>query len=78
MPKPDAQDELADLIAALGEHVVDIERRVAALESGAPPPRAIAASDLRRITKALMRLSLERRRSRAERAHRTRSSKKEV
>ncbi len=58
MPQPDLSG-LADLTAALGEHLVDLERRVAALESGDTPPKAIAASDLRRITKALMRLSLE-------------------
>lgn len=50
---------MADLAAALGEHVVDLERRIQALESGTKTPKAIAASDLRRITKALMRLSLE-------------------
>lgn len=55
---PDKRDRLADLAAALGEHVVDLERRVSALEAGAKPPRKIAASDLRRIAKALMRLSL--------------------
>ncbi|MBV8172513.1 MAG: hypothetical protein JO219_11345 [Candidatus Eremiobacteraeota bacterium] len=55
---PDARIELTDLVAALGEHVVDLERRVSALESGKAPPRRIAASDLRRIAKALMRLSL--------------------
>jgi hypothetical protein len=55
---PEARDRLADLVAALGEHVVDLERRVSALESGSPPPKRIAASDLRRIAKALMRLSL--------------------
>ena len=58
MQQPDVA-VLADLVAALGEHVVDIERRVAALESGSKAPKPIAASDLRRITKALMRLSLE-------------------
>jgi hypothetical protein len=61
MPQPDVS-RLADLLAALGEHVVDLERRVAALEAGALPPKRIAASDLRRVTKALMRLSLELRR----------------
>jgi hypothetical protein len=55
---PDRADRLTDLIAALGEHVVDLERRVSALESGTAPPKRIAASDLRRIAKALMRLSL--------------------
>jgi hypothetical protein len=55
---PDRADRLADLIAALGEHIVDLERRVSALESGSAPPKRIAASDLRRIAKALMRLSL--------------------
>lgn len=55
---PDATGRLVDLVAALGEHVVDLERRVDALESGSPPPKRIAASDLRRIAKALMRLSL--------------------
>ena len=55
---PDAPGRLVDLMAALGEHVVDLERRVAALESGSAPPKRIAVSDLRRITKALMRLSL--------------------
>ncbi|MBV8282619.1 MAG: hypothetical protein JO347_11230 [Candidatus Eremiobacteraeota bacterium] len=52
------RDELADLVAALGEHIVDLERRVSAIEAGEPPPKRIAASDLRRVTKALMRLSL--------------------
>jgi len=52
------RNQLADLTAALGEHVVDLERRVSALESGVAPPKRIAASDLRRVTKALMRLSL--------------------
>ena len=78
MQKPDAQDALADLVAALGEHVVDVERRVSALEDGVPPPRRIAASDLRRITKALMRLSLERRGARPLGSHKTRSPKKEA
>jgi hypothetical protein len=55
---PDAPARIVDLVAALGEHVVDLERRVAALEDGTAPPKRIAASDLRRITKALMRLSL--------------------
>ena len=55
---PERRDRLADLVAALGEHIVDLERRVSALESDALPPKRIAASDLRRITKALMRLSL--------------------
>ncbi|MBC5811552.1 MAG: hypothetical protein GIW95_11980 [Candidatus Eremiobacteraeota bacterium] len=50
---------LLDLLAALGEHVVDIERRIAAVEAGAPAPKPIAASDLRRITKKLMILSLK-------------------
>jgi hypothetical protein len=52
------RNRLADLTAALGEHVVDLERRVSALETGVAPPKRIAASDLRRVTKALMRLSL--------------------
>jgi len=55
---PEARDRLTDLVAALSEHLVDLERRVSALESGSPPPKRIAASDLRRIAKALMRLSL--------------------
>jgi hypothetical protein len=55
---PDDRQRLVDLIAALAEHVVDLERRVAALETGATPPRRIAASDLRRVAKELMRLSL--------------------
>ncbi|HXM18645.1 MAG TPA: hypothetical protein VN934_07500 [Candidatus Tumulicola sp.] len=58
MPRPELS-RVADLAAALGEHVVDLERRIQALESGTKTPKAIAASDLRRITKALMRLSLE-------------------
>ena len=78
MQKPDAQDALVDLVAALGEHVVDVERRVLALEEGAPPPRRIAASDLRRVTKALMRLSLERRRAKPPGANKPDSSKKEA
>jgi hypothetical protein len=55
---PDDRQRLVDLIAALAEHVVDLERRVAALETGATPPKRIAASDLRRVAKELMRLSL--------------------
>jgi hypothetical protein len=55
---PDDRQRLVDLIAALAEHVVDLERRVAALETGAAPPKRIAASDLRSIAKELMRLSL--------------------
>ena len=55
---PERRDRLADLAAALGEHVVDLERRVSALESGSAAPKRIAASDLRRVTKELMRLSL--------------------
>jgi hypothetical protein len=55
---PERRDRLADLVAALGEHIVDLERRVRALEAGEAPPKRIAASDLRRVTKALMRLSL--------------------
>jgi hypothetical protein len=55
---PDARARFVDLVAALGEQVVDLERRVSALEKGAPPPRRITASDLRRIAKALMRESL--------------------
>lgn len=55
---PERRDRLADLLAALGEHVVDLERRVNALENHLAPPKRIAASDLRSITKALMRLSL--------------------
>jgi cell division protein FtsB len=55
---PEKIDRLADLLAALAEHVVDLERRVDALESGSPMPKRIAASDLRRVAKALMRLSL--------------------
>ena len=55
---PDPRQRLTDLVAALGEHVVDLERRISALESGEAPPKNIAASDLRRIAKALMRLSL--------------------
>lgn len=61
-----SRPSLADLIAALGEHVVDLERRVAALEGGTAAPKRIAASDLRRIAKALMRLSLETRRDHKE------------
>lgn len=53
---------LADLAAALGEHVVDLERRVTAIETHGGPPKRIAASDLRRIAKELMTLSLLRRR----------------
>lgn len=53
---------LIDLVAALGEHVVDLERRVAAIETGDAPPKRIAASDLRRITKAIMAISLRYRR----------------
>lgn len=55
---PDERGRLVDLVAALAEHVVDLERRVAALEAGTAPPKRIAASDLRRIAKELMRLSL--------------------
>lgn len=55
---PDDRQRLLDLIAALAEHVVDLERRVAALETQTAPPKRIAASDLRRIAKELMRLSL--------------------
>jgi hypothetical protein len=55
---PDDRQRLVDLVAALAEHVVDLERRVAALETGTAPPKRIAASDLRRIAKELMRLSL--------------------
>jgi hypothetical protein len=55
---PDDRQRLVDLIAALAEHVVDLERRVHALETGTAAPKRIAASDLRRIGKALMRLSL--------------------
>ncbi len=57
---PAGQDvsKLADLAAALGEHVVDLDRRVSALENQAAAPKAIAASDLRRIAKDLMSLSL--------------------
>jgi hypothetical protein len=54
----DDRQRLVDLIAALAEHVVDLERRVNALETGATAPKRIAASDLRRIGKELMRLSL--------------------
>lgn len=53
-----ARDRVVDLTAALAEHVVDLERRVDALEREAPPPKRIAASDLRAIAKELMRLSL--------------------
>ncbi len=66
---PDTDDELIDLVAALGEHTVDLERRVAALESGSARPKRIAASDLRRIAKALMRLSLQTRRQISARHH---------
>jgi hypothetical protein len=55
---PDDRQRLVDLIAALAEHVVDLERRMNALETSAPAPKRIAASDLRRIAKELMRLSL--------------------
>lgn len=55
---PDDRQRMIDLIAALAEHVVDLERRVAALEAGTAPPKRIAASDLRRIARQLMRLSL--------------------
>jgi hypothetical protein len=53
---------LADLTAALAEHVVDLDRRAASLETGSAPPKRVAASDLRRIAKQLMALSLLRRR----------------
>jgi hypothetical protein len=69
---------LQDLVAALGEHVVDLERRVAALESGTPAPKRIAASDLRRIAKALMRLSLETRRASALKERAPTRARKEV
>jgi len=55
---PDDRQRLVDLIAALAEHVVDLERRVNALETGTAAPKRIAASDLRSIAKELMRLSL--------------------
>ena len=55
--------QVADLAAALAEHVVDLDRRAAALEAGSAPPKRIAASDLRKIAKALMRLSLARRKT---------------
>lgn len=60
----DADDltNLADLVAALGEHVRDLDRRVNALENGLESPKSIAASELGRITKGLMTLSLARRR----------------
>jgi hypothetical protein len=54
--------KLADLAAALGEHVLDLDRRIAALETQGVAPKRIAASDLRRVTKGLMSLSLLRRR----------------
>ncbi|HEY6358149.1 MAG TPA: hypothetical protein VIX35_07885 [Vicinamibacterales bacterium] len=54
----DDRQRLIDLVAALAEHMVDLERRVNALETGAAAPKRIAASDLRRIGKELMRLSL--------------------
>lgn len=58
---------LIDLVAALGEHIVDLERRIAAIETGASAPKRIAASELRRVTKALMVVSLRwRRRGRDE------------
>jgi len=63
----DARDELlrlADLAAALAEHVVDLDRRVCALEQQKKPPKRIAASELRNIAKALMTLSLLQRRRR--------------
>ena len=73
---PESPAELVDLIAALGEHVLDIERRLSALENRTEPPRPIAASDLRRVTKALMRLSLLTRREAAtKRVRRTRYHK---
>jgi len=52
---------IIDLIAALGEHIVDLERRVAAIEAGEASPKRIAASDLRRVTKALMAVCLRHR-----------------
>jgi len=61
---PNANDDrgdlsrLADLTAALGEHVVDLERRVSSLEQKKKPPKRIAASELRNVAKALMALSL--------------------
>lgn len=59
---------LADLTAALAEHVADLDRRAAALEAGVKPPKRVAASNLRRIAKQLMLLSLlRRRRARASR-----------
>jgi len=63
---------LADLTAALAEHVADLDRRAAALEGGSKPPKRLAASELRRIAKQLMVLSLvRRRRSRSARTERT-------
>ena len=54
--------KLTDLVAALGEHVADLDRRATALETQAVTPKRTAASDLRRITKTLLALSLQRRR----------------
>lgn len=53
---------LVDLVAALAEHVVDLDRRASSIEMHGGPPKRIAASDLRRIAKELMTLSLMRRR----------------
>ncbi len=63
-PDHDVDDltKLADLTAALGEHIVDMDRRMRALETGAALPKRTAASDLTRIVKSLMSLSLLRRR----------------
>jgi hypothetical protein len=58
----DELTRLADLIAALAEHVVDVERRITSIETHGAPPKRIAASDLRRISKELMTLSILRRR----------------
>ena len=58
----DELTKLADLMAALAEHVVDVERRITSIETHSAPPKRIAASDLRRISKELMTLSLLRRR----------------